>query len=126
MSHGCNPLDYLEKVKAAVYQASSFFKNCARNVFATTTEHRLSVTANFIRALMTSDLESAAHFQGRYEFPMSMDISSCHEGSQYHTVLEHYKELGHINRRERQKQEEQRQQAAVAAGVKSEDLLVQC
>jgi hypothetical protein len=121
MSDGCNPLDYLEEVKTAIYQASRFFKFRARNVLATTTEHKLSVTANFIRALLSSDLESAAHFQGRYEFLMSMDISSCHEGPQYDRVLEHYKELGHISRRERQKQEEQRQQAAVAAGVLSED-----
>jgi hypothetical protein len=50
-----------------------------------------------------------------------MDMGACHEGAQYQKVLEHYKELGHTNRREKQKMEETRQQAAVAAGVLSED-----
>jgi hypothetical protein len=88
---------------------------------AVTTEHRMSVTANFIRALMTNDLESASRFRDRYEFLMSMDMNACREGAQYQVVLDHYKELGHTNRREKQKQEEARQQAAVAAGVLSDD-----
>jgi hypothetical protein len=79
------------------------------------------VTANFIRALMSNDLGSAARFRDRSEFLMSMDMDACLEGAQYQKVLEHYKELGLINRREKQKLEEARQQAAFAAGVLSDD-----
>jgi hypothetical protein len=88
---------------------------------AVTTEHRMSVTASFIRALMTNDFESALRFRDRDEFLMSLDMIACREGPQYQAVLEHYKELGHTNRREKQKLEEARQQAAVEAGALSED-----
>jgi len=112
-----NPFGYLMEVKNAIYKAASFFKHKSSIEPAISLEHRMNVTANFIRSMMAQDLASARRFQTSYAFLTSVDVKKCCEGAQYVEILDHFVDLSQQYKEQQSKKEELRRQAAILDGV---------
>ena len=79
--------------KEDVKQASKYVKHRHKTALAVTTEHQISATSAFVRAVSVGDGETARRMQLVYPRLKSVDVRTHHASAEFKQVQEHLAEL---------------------------------